>query len=620
MKPAYPILCRIWRWTALWGISCAVALGNLSCQGAQPAKIPLLDLSGVSYKLFTSDAPGLTGQVRPGHPLRYRLLQPLAGVEGTSLELEYTLTNLGPSTEGQEVQFLLSILDEDGTAVSSWSLPLGGGFLGIPHTSQTLLPASTLTYAIPFIYPRFFGVQVELKVLTSGGEKSGTAEVSLSTIQLKTLRFVPSWFGFRLQDAGLSVSPFVWNNGKNWVIDVPDQYTRSHIPSMARSAIGSANEVPHEASNGFGTLSQSWKFSLVLSGNPTADDSSLYMLRAGQNNSGGYVIQGKEFPPLIGGVLPEPPFPLELAGPAIPQAMLLEPFDLRAEQRGIPAEPLSIIEYRQELWRDPRFEVFQWYSFPEILIFDTASYDVQDRFFKRLAFFVEKQGFRGRLAPDKEIADLHGWNAHDYRSSDLADFFNVAATTAFPLNEEEQLLKEIVLDHGILVEDTQQSSRPYRPGRGAIISISRESEAYLRRLFMVHEAFHGLFFIDEAFQAFCEERLQYLDRTAKQFFLAYMNNRRYDITDTYLMKNELMAYCLQQPVSGAAQYFGKTLPARLEPYGQYQSILKGKDEQTGSWPELAALFTREAQAFSDYVAKRWGLEAGRVWKIQKRKL
>ena len=66
----------------------------------------------------------------------------------------------------------------------------------------------------------------------------------------------------------------------------------------------------------------------------------------------------------------------------------------------IPADPADILSYRVESWRNSRYEVFSWDAFPEILIFDTANYAVQDRLFKRLAFFVEKTGFRGRLSTD----------------------------------------------------------------------------------------------------------------------------------------------------------------------------------------------------------------------------
>jgi len=58
----------------------------------------------------------------------------------------------------------------------------------------------------------------------------------------------------------------------------------------------------------------------------------------------------------------------------------------------IPADPGKILSYPQASWRDKRYEVFRWDVFPQILIFDTANYDVQDQLFKRLAFFVEKAG------------------------------------------------------------------------------------------------------------------------------------------------------------------------------------------------------------------------------------
>ena len=51
---------------------------------------------------------------------------------------------------------------------------------------------------------------------------------------------------------------------------------------------------------------------------------------------------------------------------------------------------------------------------------------MQDDLLKRMAFFTEKEGFRGRLAADEEIKDLHGFNAHDYRAETLAAFFDLA--------------------------------------------------------------------------------------------------------------------------------------------------------------------------------------------------
>jgi len=270
-------------------------------------------------------------------------------------------------------------------------------------------------------------------------------------------------------------------------------------------------------------------------------------------------------------------------------------------------DPGMILAWPQEHWRDHRYEVFRWDRFPSLLIFDTADYAVQDRMFKRLAFFVEKAGFRGRLAPDEEIAEQHGWNAHDYRAKDLARFFQAAREVNFPLLAEERELERVLLTAGII----QETGAGIQEGEGGIISISRESETYLRSLFMAHEGYHGLFFIDEDFRAFSRRRWEQLPAQTKRFIVSYFNFQHYATTDEYLLLNEFMAHVLQQPVSQAARYFGQTLPSRIED-GWRKADLPEKDKASDSWPVLAKALTREAEAFSAYVNSRWGLAAGRV--------
>jgi hypothetical protein len=232
---------------------------------------------------------------------------------------------------------------------------------------------------------------------------------------------------------------------------------------------------------------------------------------------------------------------------------------------------------------------------------------------KRLAFFVEKTGFRGRLAHDYEIEDLHGWNAHDYRAQDLANFFDAAKKNNFPLLAEERELEKILLNERIIVE--RQGS--ITPGIGAIISISRESPSYLRYRFMAHEGYHGIFFIDEDFRDFNRRRWDQLPAAARRFIVSYFEFQQYDVRDEYLLLNEFMAHVLQQSVSQAAEYFGKQIPERLENTWR-SSALPQKDESSGTWPVLADAFTVEAQAFSAYVNQRWGLSAGRVWALRVR--
>jgi hypothetical protein len=272
-----------------------------------------------------------------------------------------------------------------------------------------------------------------------------------------------------------------------------------------------------------------------------------------------------------------------------------------------------------EKWRNARYEVFQWDIFPEILIFDTANYAVQDRLFKRLAFFVEKAGYRGRLAQDAEIADLHGWNAHDYRAADLAAFFEAARKSNFPLLLEEHELESILLTNGIL---RRNSAFEIVPGVGAIISLSRESDRVdrsLRPRFMAHEGFHGIYFIDEDFRNFSRQRWETFPTPAKRFLLSFFDFQAYDTKNFDLVVNEFMAHVLQQSISQAAWYFGEYQPNRMITASPWRrSFLPEKEEVTQDgrrhWPEIAAAFTAEAEAFSRYVSQRWGFSAGRVWR------
>lgn len=285
----------------------------------------------------------------------------------------------------------------------------------------------------------------------------------------------------------------------------------------------------------------------------------------------------------------------------------------------IPSDPSALLSYPREAWRDERYELFSWDVFPGILIFDTADYEVQDRLFKRLAFFVEKAGFRGRLAPDEEIAGLHGWNAHDYRAEDLAAFFEAARKSAFPLLAEERELESLLLENGVIGKD---GASRIIPGRGAIISVSRESDKTdksLRYRFMAHEGFHGIFFTDEDFRNFSRERWDIFPAPAKKFLLSFFDFQAYNIKDPYLVVNEFMAHVLQQSVPQAAWYFGEYQPNRMISVSPWRrSFLPDREEISSdgrhSWPELAAAFTAEGEAFSRYVSERWGLAAGRVWR------
>jgi hypothetical protein len=217
----------------------------------------------------------------------------------------------------------------------------------------------------------------------------------------------------------------------------------------------------------------------------------------------------------------------------------------------IPADMGTLMHYGRENWRRSDWELFSWNLFPHMLVFDFKNYRVQAAFLKRLAFYVEKKGFAGRLHPNELIDDLHGWNAHDYRATDLASFFNLAESEDFDLNREEMLLADILLDNGIL---TRGNGR-YEAGEGGIISLSQESSDRLRYLFVTHEGYHGLFFASEEYRERVEKIWASLADTEKEFWRMFLAWRHYDVKDEYLLQNEFQAYLMQQHISHVEEYF-----------------------------------------------------------------
>jgi hypothetical protein len=267
-------------------------------------------------------------------------------------------------------------------------------------------------------------------------------------------------------------------------------------------------------------------------------------------------------------------------------------------------DPGFIISWPAGNWRTSDYELFEWDRFPGVLFFDTRNYDVQNDFFRRLAFYAEKTGYRGSLVSDDVLKDKHAYNAHDYSAETLASFFTKAASENFKLNEKEYLLCDILLANKVIEKD----SGGYKAGRGAVVSVSQDSPLWLRRRFVAHEGWHGIFFSDEKFRNAVAAVFYTMDQTSLDFLIKFwhtQNDLDYDTNDTYLVHNEFMAYLMQQPLPDVADYF-----VHLANRG---SVMKGI-------PELAAYVRRNggmqfedaARVLNEYAFDNWGLSCGRV--------
>jgi hypothetical protein len=513
--------------------------------------------------------------------LEYGFVPPTDLPPDYSLELDYLV-----EPEGAAGQLTL----EAGGAV--WALPLDASFLGLegqPPRIRYVLPVSSLD-------------RISLRWVPASQDGRGASpRPTGGAVKILGIGLVKRWHGFSLDAGLLSATPFV---------GVPKGYSSGPVqaggvllpPALELSIpegfrFSGGVELSAEGSGGAAVLAEAGSLSFERLAAAGGGPNRLFL------PAGSLATASRLFTVSCAGGLaslrvypaPDRPFPDE----------------------PIPADLGLVLDYPQSAWRDSRYEVFRWEDFPSALVFDFADYAIQDRFLKRLAFYVEKAGFRGRLAADWEIASLHGWNAHDYRPQDLAAFFEAARNAGFPLLPEERELEQLLVRTGVLRRGGDGS---ILAGEGAIISISRESPDYLRFQLLAHESFHGLFFIDREFREFSRSRWENLSPQAGRFIRALFGSMAYDTADTDLMINELMAYCLQQPVSQAARFFGEIQAGRLAELPLRRGSLPPRDEATGTWPEIARAFRAEAEAFSAYVERRWGLAAGRTLRVRVRNL
>jgi len=547
-----------------------------ACSFAEPAAFSVLDSRDRAVAVSALDKISVSGELRLDRPgeLKYSLGRTLDIESGSALELEYELI---PAKVPADVRIVFSSKGEP-----SWLIPPDASFLGLSVADTRVLRyrfplegTSLSAFSLAAGY-----VEDAVKPRTSKGETTNGKDAS-PILKLRAMRIYERVYGFAVHEDYVFMSPYVFKSGNEksneYIIDVAEK----HRPL---SSVG-------------------------ISISPLAKS---FRLRAGDAEFVAEALpEGMEpfRPDFSSGVLPLIPYPVSLSSASAVSFFILAESKAPPFPEPIPAEPGIILAYRQEAWRNAGYELFRWSRFPSILIFDTADYTAQDRLFKRLAFFVEKAGFRGRIANDAEIAQLHAWNAHDYSAESLALFFEKARTTATRLNDDERGLLEILVENGIVMRTADSE---LLPGEGAIISISRESDGVLRNLFMVHECYHGLFFMDEDFKRFASGIYRNLDTNAATFLKAYFDSMRYDVKDEFLMTNELMAYLLQQPVSLAIKYFGETLPSRLEKNPRRNQVLEKRGEGEVGWPKLAEAFQKSALAYDEYVRKRWGLRAGKV--------
>ena len=241
-----------------------------------------------------------------------------------------------------------------------------------------------------------------------------------------------------------------------------------------------------------------------------------------------------------------------------------------------PIDPVTLAAGTDNAWRRPELEVYRWDAVPGFLIIDTRDYLVQQRIFHRLAFFVEKTGYVGRLQEYEDIAGMHGYLAHNYYNEDLANFFTQAESRGRTLLPEEEQLLSILLANGLLRRRVDR----YEARPGGVLSISREAGVALRRLHVHHELSHAVFYLEPAYAAATRRLWAGLTPEMRQYYRLFLAWRSYDITNNYLLVNEFQAWTLHHREEAVEEYFRRFAATQAE---------RNRPPDAGTYRAIAAL-------------------------------
>ncbi len=269
----------------------------------------------------------------------------------------------------------------------------------------------------------------------------------------------------------------------------------------------------------------------------------------------------------------------------------------------VPANFGTILTYSPDHWRQKDYEVFSWSLAPSVLVFDFRTLAVQSKYLKRLAYFVEKAGYAGKLWPNYVISPLHGWNAHDYRPKDLAAFFTMAQSQHFPLNPEEISLQDILVANGIIV----RTADGFAAGKGAIIGFSQNDPYWLRYILLTHEGYHGIYFTHPGYRDAVHRIWNALPAQQQKFFRIFLGRREYNAKDDYLVINEFQAYLMQQRVDEVKKYYRGRVLASLSKDLDFKNAALG--EYVKAHPDM---FVSMARSVQDAVHAAAGVNAGEL--------
>lgn len=211
---------------------------------------------------------------------------------------------------------------------------------------------------------------------------------------------------------------------------------------------------------------------------------------------------------------------------------------------------------------------------PLILVIEFPDLHSQGAAFNRIAALTEKAGGpRDRVLSDQNLSALvHGLHAsqatflfgHDYRSSDLARFFNLMSRQQIEPTPTEARMLQLLLEQRVVAhgEKTISAASPEQavitfPQMNAddpATPVDETVDAWRRETILRHELSHGQFFTRKDYRDYCwwfwQTELGLMER---QRFRDYLQGLDYDSRNEELMANEAQALMMHTPDERAFQ-------------------------------------------------------------------
>ncbi|HLA36185.1 MAG TPA: hypothetical protein VJ001_15080 [Rhodocyclaceae bacterium] len=216
--------------------------------------------------------------------------------------------------------------------------------------------------------------------------------------------------------------------------------------------------------------------------------------------------------------------------------------------------------------RSVQLTIWRYSDNPNVFVFDFPGLSYQGRTFNRITQFTEQQTtepyprvltaqeMAARLIASRRSESDFAFG-HDVMVYELVQFFNFAQRDKVPLNAEEEVVKNFLLEQGLMktYRDIFQATSP----NTVILSIPQMQEKTsaeplinrdARYAILLHEFSHGEYYSNPYYAKYCQRFWQEsLTEAQREAFKKFLSGYNYSTGSEDLLINESQAYLMFTP-------------------------------------------------------------------------